>query len=42
VLILQAAKEWGVKPWELDNSEPPLVWLIRWKRFNEIRATVNG
>jgi hypothetical protein len=41
-MVLQAAKDWGVAPWTLDDSEPPLTWLIRWKRFNEIQAKVNG
>lgn len=41
-MILEAAKEFGKAPWELDDSEPPLTWLIRWKALRELRAKLNG
>lgn len=34
VLILQAAKEWGVPPWQVED-EATLLWWQRWRIFEE-------
>lgn len=39
--VLSAAKEWGTRPWKLDNSKPPIWWFGHWQAVKEIQA-MNG
>jgi len=39
-VILQAAKEWCVPPWEVERG--PLRWLRRWADELEIRSAFSG
>jgi hypothetical protein len=34
ILILQAAKEWSIPPWQVED-EATLLWWQRWRVFEE-------
>ena len=33
-VVLQAAAEWGISPWELAEGDP-LTWIFRWIYLKE-------
>jgi len=37
VLVLEAAKEWGVPPWQVED-EAPALWWGRWLAMREETA----
>lgn len=38
--IMQAAREWGIPPWEVERG--PAVWFLRWQLENALAEEVKG
>lgn len=37
IATLEAAAEWGCKPWELDPEDSDVFWWYRWLAFREAK-----
>lgn len=38
MLLLEAAKEWGIPPWQIED-DAPAVWMERWRVMREESAS---
>jgi hypothetical protein len=37
--ILEAAKEWGIPPWQISPDEGDVIWFFRWVEYRNALAT---
>jgi hypothetical protein len=42
MMVLQLAEQWHVAPWQIDDSDPPAVWVVRQMRVDAIKRELNG
>jgi hypothetical protein len=40
--VLDYAEQRRCLPWEIDDSEPPMLWIIRQMRVDAIKRELNG
>jgi hypothetical protein len=42
MMVLRLAEQWHVPPWEIDDSDPPAIWVIRQMSVDAIRHKIDG
>lgn len=40
IRVIEAAKDWGVLPWEITSRYSAIVWYLRYIIYNNERLTV--
>jgi len=40
--VLDASAEWGIPPWEMVPSVPPVIWWERWNAYQSERLVARG